>query len=104
MSLMMVSMLVMRISRAEASAVRIDEVLDSEPRCRTGPTRHGGLRRRRAACAFEHVSFSYRSGEPGAEPVLNDISFVAEPGQTVALLGRDRLRQIQPGPPHPALL
>ena len=33
--------------------------------------------------AFEHVTFGYNGGEP----VLQDISFVAEPGQTVALLG-----------------
>ena len=38
MSLMMVSMLVMRISRAEASAERIQEVLDTEPEVQA-PTR-----------------------------------------------------------------
>lgn len=32
---------------------------------------------------FKHVSFSY----DGETPILNDISFVAEPGQTVALVG-----------------
>jgi len=32
---------------------------------------------------FDHVSFAYNPGEP----VLEDISFVAEPGQTVALVG-----------------
>ncbi|MTV81303.1 ABC transporter ATP-binding protein [Secundilactobacillus folii] len=32
---------------------------------------------------FKHVSFSY----DGHTPILNDISFVAEPGQTVALVG-----------------
>jgi ATP-binding cassette subfamily B protein len=35
--------------------------------------------------AFDNVSFSYRGDE--REPVLKDISFVAEPGQTVAILG-----------------
>ena len=33
---------------------------------------------------FEHVSFTYDGDD---DPVLKDISFVAEPGQTVALLG-----------------
>ncbi|MPZ14240.1 MAG: ATP-binding cassette domain-containing protein [Chloroflexi bacterium] len=33
--------------------------------------------------AFDHVSFSYRDGIP----VLNDICFEAQPGQTVALVG-----------------
>ncbi len=84
MSLMMVSMLLMRISRSEASAVRIQEVFDSEPKVRNKPdaltefTSQGRV-------AFEDVMFSY----PGSEddPVLCDVSFVAEPGQTVALLG-----------------
>ncbi len=91
MSLMMVSMLVMRISRAEASAVRIDEVLDSEPaiesvrRDRRFAPRGRGLRAR-GRVAFEQVRFTY-SGD-GDEPVLKDIDFVAEPGQTVAILGK----------------
>jgi ATP-binding cassette subfamily B protein len=33
---------------------------------------------------FENVDFAYRAGEQ----VLNDLSFVAEPGQTTALVGR----------------
>jgi ABC-type multidrug transport system fused ATPase/permease subunit len=32
---------------------------------------------------FDHVFFSYRNNVP----VLNDVSFVAEPGQTIALVG-----------------
>ena len=84
MSLMMVSMLLMRISRSEASAVRIQEVFDSEPKVRNKP---GALTDfvPRGRVAFEDVSFSYRGN--GDDPVLNRISFVAEPGQTVALLG-----------------
>ncbi|MDQ3700169.1 MAG: hypothetical protein M3442_04510 [Chloroflexota bacterium] len=35
--------------------------------------------------AFEDVSFSY--SHAGQDTVLRDISFVAEPGETVALLG-----------------
>ena len=83
-SLMMVGMLVMRISRAEASAVRIEEVLQSEavvinrPQPTVDFTPQGRV-------AFEHVDFSY-SGE-NHDLVLTDINFVAEPGQTVALLG-----------------
>jgi ATP-binding cassette, subfamily B, multidrug efflux pump len=33
---------------------------------------------------FDHVSFAYEAGRP----VLHDVSFTAEPGQTVALVGR----------------
>ncbi len=84
MSLMMVSMLVVRVSRAEASAERIQEVLDSEPEIRSWP---GALTAfaPRGRVAFEHVSFSYNGDDH--DPVLKQLNFVAEPGQTVALLG-----------------
>ena len=84
MSLMMVSMLVLRLSRAEASSQRIQEVLDSEPdvprpaRPVTPPTRTG-------RAAFENLTFSYDGVDH--DPVLRDVSFAAEPGETVALLG-----------------
>jgi len=82
-SLMMVSMLVMHVARAGASAVRIQEVLESEPEVQNRP---GALRSfvPRGRVAFEGVSFGYRNG---SEPVLKDVSFVAQPGQTIALLG-----------------
>ncbi len=84
MSLMMVSMLVMRVSRAEASAQRIQEVLDSTPDVQIRPTRCATLRRR--AAWRSRTSVSTISGADH-DPVLKNISFVAEPGQTVALLG-----------------
>ena len=83
-SLMMVGMLVMRISRAEASAVRIEEVLHSEAVVQNRPQLHADFSPK-GRVAFTQVNFSY-SGEDH-DLVLNDINFVAEPGQTVALLG-----------------
>jgi len=83
-SLLMVSMLVLQVSRAAASAQRIEQVMDSVPSVQDKPTAlHVFAPRGRVA--FENVSFSY-DGHAG-DPVLKDISFVAEPGQTVALLG-----------------
>jgi glucan exporter ATP-binding protein len=38
----------------------------------------------RGEVAFEHVTFGY----PGGPPVLRDVSFAAEPGRTVALVGQ----------------
>lgn len=83
-SLMMVSMLILRMARAEASAMRIEEVLSSVPEIRPAPN---ALRDapKRALVAFENVTFGYDGAEQ--EPVLKDVSFVAEPGQTIALLG-----------------
>ena len=84
MSLVMVSMLMMRVSRAEASAVRIQEVLDSEPKIHPNPAAVQAFAPR-GRVAFENVRFSY-NGEDHV-PVLQKINFVAEPGETVALLG-----------------
>jgi len=84
MELMMLSMLIMMLARAQASAERIVEVLDSEPQVQnraqtaTAWTAQGRV-------AFENVTFSYNGHDHA--PVLKDVSFVAEPGQTVALLG-----------------
>ena len=84
MSLLMVSMLVMRVSRAEASAERILEVLDSVPKVKNDPDALDRFAPR-GRVAFQDVSFSY-DGD-GRDAVLKHVSFVAEPGQTVALLG-----------------
>lgn len=83
-ALMMVSMLVIQVARARASTERIEEVLESVPAVQNSPTARRdfvpqGLVR------FENVTFSYDGN--GGDPVLQDINFTAEPGQTVALLG-----------------
>lgn len=84
MALTMVSMLVMRVARAEASAARIGEVLESAPQVQDHPNARPtpALRGR---VAFEQVHFTYNGDED--EPVLKAIDFVAEPGETVAVLG-----------------
>jgi ATP-binding cassette subfamily B protein len=87
-ALIMVSMLVVRMARAAASSERINQVLNDVPEVHetTNPQpllarkgREGGR------LVFENVNFNYRGDK--REQVLKDISFVAEPGQTVAVLG-----------------
>jgi ATP-binding cassette subfamily B multidrug efflux pump len=83
-ALMFVSMLSMRVARAQASAERVQEVLDSTPYVQN----KAGARESfspEGRVAFENVTFSY-DGD-GSEPVLRNINFEAEPGQTVAVLG-----------------
>jgi ATP-binding cassette subfamily B protein len=84
MALTFVSNMVMRLARAQASAERIQEVLDSVPKVQNRP---GALTAfaPRGRVAFEGVTFSY--DHDGRDPVLKGVSFVAEPGQTVAILG-----------------
>jgi ATP-binding cassette subfamily B protein len=84
MSMMFVSMLTMRLARAQASAERIEEILESEPEVQNRPEAAPVLAAR-GRVAFEGVTFSYDNN--GHDPVLKGVDFVAEPGQTVAILG-----------------
>lgn len=82
--LMMLGGMIGPLSAADASAARILEILDStaeiqnRPDARTPASLTGRV-------AFENVCFSYNHGCD--EPVLQGINLVAEPGQTVAVLG-----------------
>ncbi|MBN1877717.1 MAG: ABC transporter ATP-binding protein [Anaerolineae bacterium] len=72
------------LSAADASAGRILEVLDNEPEVQPGPETH--LPETAAGrVVFENVCFSYNHG--CADAVLTDVNLVAEPGETVAILG-----------------
>ncbi|MBN1516604.1 ABC transporter ATP-binding protein [Candidatus Sumerlaeota bacterium] len=84
MSLMFVSMLMMRMARAGASAARIDELMIAEPQLKSPRQSHGEFTPQ-GRIAFENVTFSYHAEKH--DPVLKNISFIAEPGETVAILG-----------------
>jgi ATP-binding cassette subfamily B protein len=61
------------------------EVLDADPEVKNKPDAIV-LDTIQGRVEFKNVSFTY--GEDGGNPVLSDISFTAEPGEKVALLGR----------------
>jgi len=82
--LMMLATLLGPIAAANASAGRILEVLDTAPGISESPDAKA-LRDPRGRIAFENVFFGY--DRRSAEPVLSGVSFVAEPGETVAILG-----------------
>jgi ATP-binding cassette subfamily B protein len=81
---LMLAMMAGQISASNASAGRIMQVLDSAPEVED-KTDSIELDNIRGEVAFDDVTFSYR--DDGGDPVLCDISFTAEPGETVALLG-----------------
>ncbi|KKM11131.1 multidrug ABC transporter ATP-binding protein [Clostridiales bacterium PH28_bin88] len=82
-SLVMLSMMFVMIPRAQASAVRINEVLDTVPEI-NDPPEEKPAGSRRGCVEFRDVTFSY----PGAEqPALSHISFQANPGQITAIIG-----------------
>ncbi|CAK19995.1 ABC transporter ATP-binding protein [Listeria welshimeri] len=82
MSFMMLSAVFIMIPRAGASAERINEVLDmnaeilnpENPKTSTPP----------AKLSFENVTFRYEGAE---KPVIEDITFEAKAGETIAIIG-----------------
>jgi len=83
-SLVMVSMMFVLIPRASASAVRINEVLDMEPVIEDPAQSNAKSSSMRGHIEFQDVTFSY----PGAEqPAVQNISFIANPGETTAIIG-----------------
>ncbi|MDW8802155.1 ABC transporter ATP-binding protein [Clostridium sp. A1-XYC3] len=82
-SLIMVSMMFVLIPRAEASAVRINEVLDIVPEIKD-PEQPKDTSNERGYIEFKDVTFKY----PGAEePAIENISFSAKPGEITAVIG-----------------
>jgi len=72
------------LAAADASAERIFEVLDSEPEVQSHPDAQTPSRIA-GRVTFEDVCFSYNHGCD--EAVLSGVNLMAEPGQTVAVLG-----------------
>jgi len=80
---MMASFMTLMIPRASVSAERIGEVLDSQSTLER-PANGVVEQPEPGTVEFRDVTFTY----PGAEhPILSDVSFRAEPGQTVAIVG-----------------
>lgn len=85
MSFLMLSMISIMLPRAGIAADRIAEVLET-PISLTDAARirDNELENGKGVLTFSDVSFSY----PGAQsPVLEHISFTAEPGKTTAIIG-----------------
>ncbi|MBP2393584.1 ABC transporter ATP-binding protein [Paenarthrobacter nicotinovorans] len=83
MAVMMGTFMAMMIPRASVCADRIGEVLDVEPSIHN-PSSPVVPAEKKGRVEFRDVTFKY----PGAEaPVLSNISFTAEPGKTLAIIG-----------------
>lgn len=93
-SLIMVSMMFILIPRASVSAVRINEVLDVEPKIKDPmiPKERKlevensivSEKDKRGYLEFDGVSFCYQGAE---EPAIKEISFRASPGELTAIIG-----------------
>jgi ATP-binding cassette subfamily B protein len=82
-SIIMVTIIFTMIPRAQASAVRINEVLDLKPEI-VDPVspRLPGVQR--GLVEFQDVTFSYSGAEM---PAISHISFTAGPGEVTAIIG-----------------
>jgi ATP-binding cassette subfamily B protein len=82
-SFLMLSILFVMLPRANVSASRINDVLNSEPRVHWKKETIG-VPEKMPSVEFKNVDFMY----PGAgEKVLSNISFVAKAGETTAFIG-----------------
>ena len=82
MSFLMLSIIFVLYPRAQVSAQRIREVLDTAPTMQNGTEARGDGTE--GEVVFDHVSFRYPGGDGY---VLEDISFTAHKGETVAFIG-----------------
>lgn len=73
--------LISESSRFSASVERVRDILDAKPEIVTN--KHFVIKDRlNGKIEFRHVNFNY-----GDDPILQDINFTVEPGQTIALVG-----------------
>lgn len=86
MSVMMVAMSLLQLSRAIACARRIDEVLETKPEIGDGSLTAAELPAPAGRVEFDHAHFKYQTSGSG-DDVLSDITFTARPGEFLAIVG-----------------
>lgn len=87
MSFLMISMIAIMLPRADVAAQRVNEVLDTENSIHDPEESQVEKLDKNAkglSVEFDNVTFAYNEG---SDPVLKDISFVAELGKTTAIIG-----------------
>lgn len=84
MSMMMIAMTFMFISRAKVSLDRVLEILRTDVDI-TDPAKPLLPEIAKGRVEYQNVSYRYQLGS--GDPVLENISFIAEPGQTIGILG-----------------
>jgi len=84
MAFLMISIIFIMVPRAAVSGRRINEVLSVAPEIIDPKTSVHPSDKIRGLVEFNNVNFSYEGSE---QPVLSNISFIARPGQTTAIIG-----------------
>ena len=84
MSFLMITAISIMLPRANVAAGRICEVLEMEPSVNDPEDPVLMENQKKGTVEFDHVSFAYPDA---GENVINDITFKAEKGETVAIIG-----------------
>ena len=84
LSLLRLADLVISVTRALASGLRVNEILNTQTSMPDPGTAELPPQPHSPAVAFDHVTFTYRGA--GA-PSLTDISFAVQPGETIGVIG-----------------
>lgn len=81
---LMITMVIIMVPRASVSFQRLAEILKTEPTIKDPEKPEEFDQKQLGRVEFDDVTFAYTGADT---PVLHDISFVAEPGQTTAFVG-----------------
>ena len=84
LALVVVANLVVIFTKSAACAARVNEVLETKPSITDGTNNGSEADGTQPAVKFDNVSFSYHDN---SEYALKDISFTAEKGQTIGIIG-----------------
>ena len=84
LSLLRLANLVVSVTRALASGMRVNEILNTHTTMQDPGTAELAVNDAAEAAKFEHVTFTYK--DAGA-PSLTDITFTARPGETIGVIG-----------------
>ena len=84
LSLLRLADLVVSVTRALASGMRVNEILNTHTTMQDPGTAELTVNDAVEAAKFEHVTFTYK--DAGA-PSLTDITFTARPGETIGVIG-----------------
>jgi ATP-binding cassette, subfamily B, multidrug efflux pump len=82
-SMLMLSLMFIMVPRAQAAAVRINEVLETHPGITDKEAGEASFTQK-GYIEFKDVTFKYQGAE---QPALRDISFSAKPGEVTAIIG-----------------
>jgi len=84
MSFLMISLISIMLPRAQVSAKRINEVLETEPDIKDPAEPKKFNKNKKGLVEFKNVSFKYPDAD---EELLKNIDFTARPGETTAIIG-----------------